>query len=101
MDNNRVSSNLPKPWNSKELVGEHSTPRRRRTVRYSGARVCGSCLSDMSVILKYGGKHVVNFGSGQGFDKPGGAHQPNERINCDVLLDYTKAIASYILRTLG
>ena len=55
----------------------------------------------MSVILKYGGKHVVNFGSGQGFDKPGGAHQPNERINCDVLLDYTKAIASYILRTLG
>lgn len=63
--------------------------------------VCGSCLSDMSVILKYGGKHVVNFGSGQGFDKPGGAHQPNERINCDVLLDYTKAIASYILRTLG
>lgn len=63
--------------------------------------VCGSCLSDMSVILKYGGKHVVNYGSGLGFDQPGGAHQPNERINCDTLISYTKTIAAYILRTLG
>ena len=63
-------------------------------------RVCGSCLSDMSVILKYGGKHVVNFGSGQGFDKPGGAHQPNEFVECDKLVEFTKTMAAYVVKVL-
>ena len=39
VDNNRALSVLPKLWDSYESVGEHSTLRRRRTVRYSGA--CG------------------------------------------------------------
>ena len=61
--------------------------------------VCGSCLSDMSVILKYGGKHVFDYGAALDFSKEGGPHQPNERLSCDVLVEYTKAIAAYILRT--
>ena len=62
---------------------------------------CGSCLSDMSVILKYGGAHVFDYGAALDFSAYGGPHQPNERLSCDVLVEYTKAIAAYILRTLG
>ena len=75
-----------------------------QAIRESGGTVplvCGACLSDLSVILKHAGKHVVNYGAGIGFSEAGGAHQPNERISCDVLLAFTKAIAAYILRTLG
>ncbi len=36
MDNNRASNMLPKLWDYKS-VGEHSTLRRRCTVRYTGA----------------------------------------------------------------
>ena len=63
--------------------------------------VCGSCLSDLSVILKYGGKHAFAFGAGRDFSLRGGAHQPNEYIECDKLVDYSKMIAAYILRVLG
>jgi len=63
--------------------------------------ICGSCLSDMSVILKYGGAHVFDYGAALDFSAYGGPHQPNERLSCDVLVEYTKAIAAYILRTLG
>ena len=37
MDNNRVLSCLPKPWNQQWLVGEHSIRRRRRGVSHTGA----------------------------------------------------------------
>ena len=37
VDNNRVSSMLPKPWNTYVLVGEHSSLRRRRAARGAGA----------------------------------------------------------------
>ena len=63
--------------------------------------VCGSCLSDLSVLLKYGNKNVFAFGAGRDFSKIGGAHQANEYIECEKLLAYTKTIAVYILRTLG
>ncbi len=63
--------------------------------------VCGSCLSDLSVISKYGSKRTFGFGAGRDFSKEGGAHQPNEYIECDKLLEYTKTIASYILKVLG
>jgi hypothetical protein len=55
----------------------------------------------MSVILKYGGKHVYDYGAALDFGDFGGPHQPNERLSCDVLVQYTKEIASYILKTLG
>ena len=53
----------------------------------------------MSIILKYGGKHVFDYSPSLGFKDVGGTHQPNKRLSCDVLVAYTKAIAAYILRT--
>ena len=63
--------------------------------------VCGSCLSDLSVISKYGSSNAFAFGAGRDFSLPGGAHQPNEFIECDALVEYAKIIGAYILRTLG
>ena len=63
--------------------------------------VCGSCLSDLSVISKYGSNRAYGFGAGRDFSEEGGAHQPNEYIECDKFLEYTKTIASYILKVLG
>ena len=63
--------------------------------------VCGSCLSDLSVISKYGSNRAFGFGAGRDFSKEGGAHQPNEYIECDKLLDYAKTIASYIIKALS
>lgn len=63
--------------------------------------VCGSCHSDLSVISKYGSKSAYGFGAGRDFSKPGGAHQPNEYIECDKFIEYTKTIAAYILKILG
>ena len=63
--------------------------------------VCGSCLSDLSVISKYGSDLAFGFGAGRDFSVAGGAHQPNEYIECDKLVDYTKTIAAYILKVLG
>lgn len=62
--------------------------------------VCGSCLSDMSVISKYGSSQTFAFGAGRDFSETGGAHQPNEYIECDKFLEYTKVIGAYILKVL-
>lgn len=63
--------------------------------------VCGSCLSDLSVISKYGSSQAYGFGAGRDFSQPGGAHQPDEYIECDKFVAYTKTIAAYILKILG
>ena len=63
--------------------------------------VCGSCLSDLSVISKYGSSRAFAFGAGRDFSKAGGAHQPNEYIECDKLIAYAKTIATYVLKVLG
>jgi len=63
--------------------------------------VCGSCLSDLSVISKYGSSRVFAYGAGRDFSEEGGAHQPNEFIECDKLLEFAKSIAVYILKVLG
>lgn len=63
--------------------------------------VCGSCLSDLSVISKYGSSRAYGFGAGRNFAEEGGAHQPNEFMECDALVAYTKTIAAYILKILG
>ena len=64
-------------------------------------QVCGSCLSDLSVILKYGSKEAFGFGCGRDFSMPGGAHQSNEYIECEALVNYAKQVAAYVLRTVG
>ncbi len=63
--------------------------------------VCGACLSDMSVISKYGSSNAFAFGAGRDFSKKGGAHQPNEYIECEKLVEYTKSIATYVLKVLA
>lgn len=63
--------------------------------------VCGSCLSDLSVIAKYGPGAAFGYGAGREFGDEGGSHQPNEFIGTDELIEYTKTIAAYVLRTLG
>ena len=62
---------------------------------------CGSCLSDRSVILKYGSKEAYGFGIGRDFSEYGGAHQPDEFIECDNLLEYAKIMMAYVVNTLG
>lgn len=64
-------------------------------------KVCGSCLSDLSVISKYGSSNAFAFGAGRDFSLKGGAHQPNEFIECDSLVEYAKIIGAYIIKTLG
>lgn len=63
-------------------------------------KACGSCLSDLSVILKYGSNQAYGFGIGRDFNDYGGAHQPDEFIECDRLLEYAKIIAAYVLRVM-
>lgn len=63
--------------------------------------ICGSCLSDLSVISKYGNSKAFAYGMGRGFEKEGGAHQPNEFIECDRVVEFAKTIATYILKVLG
>ena len=62
--------------------------------------VCGSCLSDLSVIGKFGGKCAFACGGGRDFSVIGGAHQPNEFIECDELVDFAKMIAAYVVKVL-
>lgn len=62
--------------------------------------VCGGGLSDQSVIAKYGCPSAISIGCTRNFEQAGGAHQPNEFIECDKLLEFTKIIAAYILNVL-
>lgn len=63
--------------------------------------VCGSCLSDLSVILKYGSPEAYGFGIGRDFSEYGGAHQPDEFVYCDELVEYAKIIATFVIQTLS
>ncbi len=64
-------------------------------------QVCAGALSDMSVLLKYGSQNTFTIGASRMFHEKGGAHQPNEYIECDKLLKLTKSVAAYILKVLG
>ena len=63
--------------------------------------VCGSCLSDLSVIQKYSPGSAYAIGIGRDFSVEGGAHQPNEFIEQEELVKFTKTIAAYVLKVLG
>ena len=67
----------------------------------SKLNVCGSCLSDLSVIAKYSVGAAFGFGMGREFGEEGGAHQPNEFIELSDLLEYTKNLGAYILKIMG
>ncbi len=62
---------------------------------------CASCLSDLSVILRYGSKDAFGFGIGRDFNDYGGAHQPDEYIECEKLVEYAKIIAAYVIKCMS
>jgi acetylornithine deacetylase/succinyl-diaminopimelate desuccinylase-like protein len=55
----------------------------------------------LSVLLKYGAGEAFSLGNGRDFSQPGGAHQPNEFMICDSLVEFAKVIAAYVLRLVG
>ena len=60
-------------------------------------RICGMCLSDLNIFINNLGGNAVGMGVCRDFADEGGAHQPNEYVDCEELLRFTKAITSYIL----
>lgn len=61
-------------------------------------RIAGSCLTDLSLFLKYGSEHSLNFGLVRDFGIEGGAHQPDEFVEQHALLEHCKAIALLLMR---
>ena len=60
-------------------------------------KVCGMCLSDLNLFINTLNGNAVSFGVGQDFSVEGGAHQPNEFVDGEALVCFTKAIAAFIL----
>ena len=56
-----------------------------------------SCLSDLSLFLSAAPGRAISFGAGRDFDVRGGAHLPDEFIECDDLLNFTKIITKFTL----
>lgn len=69
----------------KELTGEYPDPK-------------GTCLSDLPMFLYYSTKNSLNYGIPRGDEKGGGAHQPNEYIECKNMVECMKAVALTLLR---
>jgi acetylornithine deacetylase len=69
----------------------------------SGKKVkeCGSCLTDLSIFIPYGSPSSFNFGIMRDFALPGGAHQPNEYVECKQFLEHTKALILFLIRYCG
>lgn len=60
-------------------------------------KVCGMCLSDLNLFINHTNGNAVSCGVCKDFSVEGGAHQPNECVECDELVDFTKAMAQFIL----
>jgi len=58
----------------------------------------GTCLSDLSLVLKYGCTNSFNYGVPRGSNGTGGAHQPNEHVFCENILNLAKRVALILLR---
>ena len=55
-----------------------------------------SCLSDLSLFLGCAPGRAFAFGAGRDFDVYGGAHLPDEFIECDRLVEFTKILAGFL-----
>jgi len=62
---------------------------------------CGACLSDLSIFLKYGSRSSFSFGIFRDFSLYGGAHRPDEFIECERFLEHTKALGLFLIRFCG
>ena len=56
-----------------------------------------SCLSDLSLFLAAAPERAISFGAGRDFDVAGGAHLPDEFIECDSLFDFASIISKFVL----
>lgn len=56
-----------------------------------------SCLSDLSLFLSAAPERAISFGAGRDFDVPGGAHLPDEFIECESLFDFANIISKFVL----
>ena len=61
------------------------------------APVAPSCLSDLSLFLSCAPGKAVSYGGGRDFNVPGGAHLPDEFMECEELVAIAKTLAEYIL----
>jgi len=61
----------------------------------------GACLSDLSIFLSYGSEESFNFGILRDFKLYGGAHQPDEYVECEQFLNHTKALILFLIRYCG
>ena len=59
-------------------------------------KVCGMSLSDLNIFINNSNGNAISCGVCRGFADEGGAHQPNEYVICDELVDLTKLIAEFI-----
>ena len=57
----------------------------------------GSCLSDLPLFILHGSPNAFCFGAGRDFGMYGGAHQPDEFIECDKFLEFTKILGEFLL----
>jgi acetylornithine deacetylase/succinyl-diaminopimelate desuccinylase-like protein len=64
-------------------------------------KACGACLSDLSVFLPYGSDSSFNFGIIRDFSLYGGAHQPDEFVDCQQFIEHTKALLLFLIRHCG
>ena len=60
-------------------------------------KVCGMCLSDLNVFINNSNGNAISCGVCRGFADEGGAHQPNEYVICDELVEFTKLLVEFIL----
>jgi len=68
----------------KEITGEDKKP-------------VGMCLCDYPMFTTYGSPTAITIGCGRLFSMEGGAHQYDEYIECDKLVEFTKIIALFLL----
>ncbi len=61
----------------------------------------GSCLTDQSIIMPNGSDSSFCFGIFRDFNLVGGAHQPNEYIDCQEFVNHTKSLILFLMRYCG
>ncbi|NLG38172.1 MAG: M20 family metallopeptidase, partial [Clostridiales bacterium] len=61
----------------------------------------GACLSDYFLYYKHGSPVSVTYGVLRDFKLPGGAHQPDEFIDCNEFVRHTQSLALFLLRWCG
>ena len=56
----------------------------------------GMCLSDLNIFIKNSNGNAISCGACRGFADEGGAHQPDEYVICDELVELTKLLVEFI-----